>query len=241
MATFADSGPAEPASVYKATINWGRGRQSAGMVTGSNGRFVRVGPARFPAVQRHEAGDGHGDQRGRRPDGQRERAGVCRRAKDSSGPGACPGTECGEVASLSNRKGIHELAIFAGERGGVGGRARDTGRRGCAQSLLVVNGTADPSQGSLLQYDLSTGQPIGGGTLVPAGAGGLNDPTALAIGPGGNLFVANGFDSSILEYNSQGAFQGVFVSGGSGDSPTPRAWRSGPTATSMSPVTARQA
>jgi hypothetical protein len=52
----------------------------------------------------------------------------------------------------------------------------------CDQSLLVVNGTADPSQGSVLQYDLLTGQPIGGGTLVPAGAGGLNDPAALAIG-----------------------------------------------------------
>ena len=47
-ATFADSGPAEPASVYKATINWGRGRQSAGMVTGSNGRFVVSGRHVFP-------------------------------------------------------------------------------------------------------------------------------------------------------------------------------------------------
>jgi DNA-binding beta-propeller fold protein YncE len=97
-----------------------------------------------------------------------------------------------------------------------------------AQSLLVVNGTNDPSQGSLLQYDQSTGQPIGGGTLVPAGAGGLNDPTALAIGPGGNLFVANGFDSSILEFNAQGAFQGAFVSGGSGGLSNPTSLAFGP-------------
>ena len=102
------------------------------------------------------------------------------------------------------------------------------GAAACAQSLLVVNGTADPSQGSVLQYDLSSGLPISGGTLVPAGAGGLNDPTALAIGPGGNLFVANGFDSSILEFNSQGAFQGVFVSGGSGGLSNPTSLAFGP-------------
>jgi hypothetical protein len=48
VATFADSGPAEPASVYKATIEWGKGRRSAGMVTGSNGRFVVSGRHVFP-------------------------------------------------------------------------------------------------------------------------------------------------------------------------------------------------
>ena len=48
VATLADSGPAEPASEYKATINWGKGRRSAGMVTGSNGRFVVSGRHVFP-------------------------------------------------------------------------------------------------------------------------------------------------------------------------------------------------
>jgi hypothetical protein len=48
VATFADSGPAEPASVYKATINWGKGRRTAGMVTASNGRFVVSGRHVFP-------------------------------------------------------------------------------------------------------------------------------------------------------------------------------------------------
>jgi hypothetical protein len=40
VATFTDTGPAEAASAYTATINWGKGRKSAGMILGSNGRFV---------------------------------------------------------------------------------------------------------------------------------------------------------------------------------------------------------
>ena len=34
VATFTDSGPAEPTSDYTAMINWGKGRRSAGMITG---------------------------------------------------------------------------------------------------------------------------------------------------------------------------------------------------------------
>jgi hypothetical protein len=48
VATFTDSGPAEAISDYKAMINWGKGRQSAGMITGSNGRFVVSARHRFP-------------------------------------------------------------------------------------------------------------------------------------------------------------------------------------------------
>jgi hypothetical protein len=47
VATFTDSGPAEPASDYQATINWGKGRKAAGMITGSNGRFVVSGKHMF--------------------------------------------------------------------------------------------------------------------------------------------------------------------------------------------------
>jgi hypothetical protein len=47
VATFTDTGPAEPASDYKATINWGKGRKTAGMIAGSNGQFVVSGKNRF--------------------------------------------------------------------------------------------------------------------------------------------------------------------------------------------------
>ena len=43
VATFTDTGPAEPARDYEATINWGKGRKAAGMITGTNGRFVVSG------------------------------------------------------------------------------------------------------------------------------------------------------------------------------------------------------
>ncbi len=48
VASFTDSGPPESASAYKATINWGKGRRSAGMITGSNGRFVVSARHVFP-------------------------------------------------------------------------------------------------------------------------------------------------------------------------------------------------
>ena len=48
VATFTDSGPSEPASDYKAMINWGKGRKAAGMITGSNGRFIVSARHMFP-------------------------------------------------------------------------------------------------------------------------------------------------------------------------------------------------
>ena len=40
VANLTDSGPPLAASAYHATIRWGHGRKAAGMVVGSNGRFV---------------------------------------------------------------------------------------------------------------------------------------------------------------------------------------------------------
>jgi hypothetical protein len=48
VATFSDSGPRQPATVYKEMINWGKGRRSVGMITGSNGRFVVSARHVFP-------------------------------------------------------------------------------------------------------------------------------------------------------------------------------------------------
>jgi hypothetical protein len=47
VATFADTGPADSATDYKATINWSKGRKPAGMITGSNGQFVVSGNRKF--------------------------------------------------------------------------------------------------------------------------------------------------------------------------------------------------
>ena len=48
VATSTDSGPSEPVSDYKATIDWGKGRKTAGMITGSNGQFVVLARHKFP-------------------------------------------------------------------------------------------------------------------------------------------------------------------------------------------------
>jgi hypothetical protein len=48
VATFTESVPLEPASGYRATINWGKGRRTAGMIVGSNGRFEVTGRHVFP-------------------------------------------------------------------------------------------------------------------------------------------------------------------------------------------------
>jgi hypothetical protein len=48
VATFTDSFTTEPASAYKATIDWGKGRKSAGMIVGSNGQFIVTGRYKFP-------------------------------------------------------------------------------------------------------------------------------------------------------------------------------------------------
>jgi hypothetical protein len=48
VAAFTDSGPLELTSAYKATINWGKGRKSTGMITGSNGQFVVSARHVFP-------------------------------------------------------------------------------------------------------------------------------------------------------------------------------------------------
>jgi hypothetical protein len=48
VATFTESGLTGSASDYKAIINWGKGRKTAGMITGSNGRFIVTAKHSFP-------------------------------------------------------------------------------------------------------------------------------------------------------------------------------------------------
>jgi DNA-binding beta-propeller fold protein YncE len=64
--------------------------------------------------------------------------------------------------------------------------------------------------------------------FIAAGFGGLSSPKDIALGPDGNLYVANG-DSSILRYNaSTGAFIGTFVTAGSGGLNNPYGLAFGP-------------
>ena len=95
--------------------------------------------------------------------------------------------------------------------------------------LLVVNSVpSNPSQGNILSYDLTTGAPTGGEPLVPAASGGLNGPSALALGPDGDFYVGNASDSSVLRYSPQGNPLGVFISAGLGGLQGPSSFVFGP-------------
>jgi streptogramin lyase len=57
------------------------------------------------------------------------------------------------------------------------------------------------------------------GTLIAPGTGGLTDARGVAVGAGGDLFVADFSNSDILRFTSGGAFIGVFASGVNVDTP----------------------
>ena len=82
-------------------------------------------------------------------------------------------------------------------------------------ALFVTNAGAN----QVLRYDDATGAFLG--VFVPAGSGGLNAPSGLAFGPGGDLFVASNTTGQVLRYDGQtGAFEGVAASGGGLTFPT---------------------
>jgi DNA-binding beta-propeller fold protein YncE len=75
-------------------------------------------------------------------------------------------------------------------------------------------------------FDAATGAFVS--TFVPSGSGGLSGPTALAFGPGGDLFVTSRDDDAARRYDgATGAFVSVFVPSGSGglDGPFDLAFR----------------
>src|SRR5437899_299565 len=57
------------------------------------------------------------------------------------------------------------------------------------------------------------------GTLIAPGTGGLTDARGVAVGAGGDVFVADFSNSDILRFSSGGAFIGVFASGVNVDTP----------------------
>ena len=57
------------------------------------------------------------------------------------------------------------------------------------------------------------------GTLIAPGTGGLTDARGVAVGAGGDLFVADFSNDNILRFTPGGAFVGVFASGPNVDTP----------------------
>jgi DNA-binding beta-propeller fold protein YncE len=79
-----------------------------------------------------------------------------------------------------------------------------------AGTLLVASAGTD----SVIEYNLASGALLR--TLVATGAGGLTEPSGLALGPDGLLYVSTG-DNAVLRYNvTTGAFVSPFVTPGSG-------------------------
>lgn len=92
-----------------------------------------------------------------------------------------------------------------------------------APVLLVASHNTD----SVLKFDGTTGNALG--TFIGAGAGGLDGPQGMTIGPDGNLYVASWYTNSIKRYDAQtGAYLGDFVQAGAGGLRNPDAVRFGP-------------
>jgi len=72
---------------------------------------------------------------------------------------------------------------------------------GQAEILVSSSGTD-----SILRYSDTTGAFLG--ALVPSGAGGLDDPRGLTVGPGNLLYVASRGTNTVLRYD---ALSGAFI------------------------------
>lgn len=92
------------------------------------------------------------------------------------------------------------------------------------EAALLV---ASRASNTVLRYDEQTGALID--AFIPAGSGGLNGPTSLALGLDGNLYVTSYYNSSVLRYNGQtGAFIDTFIPSGSGGLSSPESIAFGP-------------
>ncbi|ARV57269.1 hypothetical protein BZZ01_00295 [Nostocales cyanobacterium HT-58-2] len=93
-----------------------------------------------------------------------------------------------------------------------------------AEAALLV---ASRGSNSILRYNDQTGAFID--AFVPAGSGGLNGPSSLALGPDNNLYVTSYYNSSVLRYDGEsGAFIDVFIPSGSGGLSSPESVAFGP-------------
>lgn len=88
---------------------------------------------------------------------------------------------------------------------------RATNGMGKPSGMFVDEATGDlyvacVDTSEILKFN-SSGTPIGLGPFIAEGTGGLKNPRGIAIGPDGNLYVANGATESVLQFDfATGAF-----------------------------------
>lgn len=87
-----------------------------------------------------------------------------------------------------------------------------------SRSLLVSSMGTD----SVLRFEADSGIFID--EMVASGAGGLNAPRGMILGPDGNLYISSSSNDQVLRFNGQtGAFMDVFIPAGSGGLDWPHA------------------
>jgi DNA-binding beta-propeller fold protein YncE len=143
------------------------------------------------------------------------------------------GLRFGPGGDLFVSSGTGEVLRYDGVSGGFVGVFVDAGGNGSGPldpygmafgvgSLYVASLFTD----EVKRFDPATGAFVA--TTVPSGSGGLDAPTALAIGPDGDLYVASRDNDSVRRYAADtGTYLGVFVAAGSGglDAPVGLAFR----------------
>jgi hypothetical protein len=97
-------------------------------------------------------------------------------------------------------------------------------------NLFVGNGNVEAGQGpfpgKILEFNSTTGAPVGSGIFVPAGSSALKDPLGMAFGPNGNLYVVDGGEpGQVFEFDGTTGAPvngGVFIPAGSAGLSEPR-------------------
>ncbi|MBI4716662.1 MAG: hypothetical protein HY763_02575 [Planctomycetes bacterium] len=109
--------------------------------------------------------------------------------------------------SVLEYNGVTGAFIRSMVASGGGGLFRPYGLTFGANGRLYVAG----GDNTVREYNGSTGVFVS--TFVAAGSGGLSNPRGLVFTPDGRLLVASNGTSTVLEYNSGGAFTRVFTNG----------------------------